>query len=229
MELKDGIDPGIILINIGNGDRAYLANLIERVNACSPKVIGFEAFFFKLEKLSSDSLLANAIANAPVILAISHHYKKKPRMSHRFFSSQALANGTVGAITQMKLANKFIPISEYKFKSFRHFGIEIAQIYDSLATAHFLKSVKPNEECIIEYTKLESNFVQYDFNQLDFDCEELADKIVLLGYLGPTGEDKFHTPMKLVSLEAYSEEKDTYGVTILANIIRMILDFKTID
>jgi len=59
----------------------------------------------------------------------------------------------------------------------------------------------------------------------NFDSVKIKDKIVLLGYLGPTDEDKKHTPMKMESLSITNTEweKDTYGVVILANIVRMVL------
>ncbi|QLH32792.1 MAG: CHASE2 domain-containing protein [Cyclobacteriaceae bacterium] len=54
----------------------------------------------------------------------------------------------------------------------------------------------------------------------DFDLDIIKDKIILVGYLGPSDDDKFMTPLKYdtKSLSPYM-----YSTEILANVIEQIL------
>ncbi|HLG40855.1 MAG TPA: hypothetical protein VI461_14345, partial [Chitinophagaceae bacterium] len=78
----------------------------------------------------------------------------------------------------------------------------------------------------IKFTRTLEEFIH--FNGLDLKtknlCEYLRDKVVFLGYLGPSNEDKHFTPIRLVKKYA-DNQPDTYGLVMIANEIRTILEF----
>lgn len=91
----------------------------------------------------------------------------------------------------------------------------------------FRSNIRVNQNIRINYTRRLKQFICLDGSELlktninDFD---LPGKIILLGYLGPGEEDKHFTPLRLVNEEYKDNEPDTYGLVIIANEIRTILE-----
>src|SRR5690349_19512968 len=56
------VDKDIVLINIENGNRAQIAQLIEEIQQCDPLMIGIDVIFSKNKTNYEDSLLEEAIA-----------------------------------------------------------------------------------------------------------------------------------------------------------------------
>ena len=90
----------------------------------------------------------------------------------------------------------------------------------------FKDSFALNQSIPVKFSRTLNGFRHFDASQLrNIDCSKLNGKIVLLGYLGPSDEDKHFTPIRIV--EEYPEDKpDTYGLVIIANEIRTILEYK---
>ena len=94
----------------------------------------------------------------------------------------------------------------------------------------FVSQVKLNEKIDIKYTRnLEGFYVLNgsDLLNTNIDDFDLSHKVFLVGYTGPGNEDKHFTPLRFVDNREYkSNEPDTYGLVIIANEIRTILDYK---
>ena len=55
----------------------------------------------------------------------------------------------------------------------------------------------------------------------------LVIKCFLVGYTGPENEDKHFTPLRFIDDKKYNhDEPDTYGLVIIANEMRTILEYK---
>lgn len=52
----DKIDPDIILINIGNGNRSEIAALLLDIDKCSPLMVGIDAIFLRHRESLEDSI-----------------------------------------------------------------------------------------------------------------------------------------------------------------------------
>jgi CHASE2 domain-containing sensor protein len=63
----------IVLINVGSGDRQYIAEKINEVGNCNPRLIGIDLFFKDYSSDSEqDSMLLSSIQNSKPILATRH-------------------------------------------------------------------------------------------------------------------------------------------------------------
>ncbi|MFT6941110.1 MAG: hypothetical protein ACJASN_002607, partial [Cyclobacteriaceae bacterium] len=96
----------------------------------------------------------------------------------------------------------------------------IAKYINPVSASDFLKKMDTNQTDIV-ISKLSNQFKVFDFNQL-INCEQLTDKVVIFGYLGPTNEDKFQTYARY---HDNSDRKgpDMYGPIVIANQILMLL------
>jgi hypothetical protein len=89
----------------------------------------------------------------------------------------------------------------------------------------FTNGFDKNEAIPINFTRTLDQFVHFDASNVDVEhnLNDLKDKVVILGYLGPSNEDKHFTPIRQVV--RYPEgQPDTYGAVLVANEIRTILE-----
>ncbi|MBO9700205.1 MAG: CHASE2 domain-containing protein [Sporocytophaga sp.] len=64
-------DTNIVIVNIGDLDRAGIAEMVNKINAFHPRVIGIDAFFRKPKDKDGDSLLANAFSKVKNLVLVS--------------------------------------------------------------------------------------------------------------------------------------------------------------
>ena len=62
VELTAEIDPDIVLVNIGEGNRAFLGDLLWRINRCDPKLVGIH--LWKCAQARKPALVQCAICMA---------------------------------------------------------------------------------------------------------------------------------------------------------------------
>ena len=72
LNLRKGLEERITLINIGEGNREYLALLINKIVQLEPAALGIDVFFSQFNKDASDTLLRNAIAQQPIVIGAKH-------------------------------------------------------------------------------------------------------------------------------------------------------------
>ena len=110
------------------------------------------------------------------------------------------------------------------------------QIHESFAykiVKYWKPDFKPdfeiNDQIPINYQRPLENFLRLDGSFLletSIDNFDLKNKIFLLGYIGPGKEDKYSTPLRFIGKEFEHNDPDTYGLVIIANQIRTILNYK---
>lgn len=234
-------DTNIVLVNIGDLDRATTAEQINIINRYKPKVIAIDAAYRFSKDPAGDTALAKAFSQVKNLVFVSgvNKFNEQSQQydtletSHPMFTKYAttgFANMIVEDNHIYKAIRSFSPKEKVCNQTELAFPVKVAQLYKPEAAAAFLK--RENDFEIINYS---GNFDTGAFYALDvedvFDPEIdlgsiLKDKIVLMGFLGSsfndrTLEDKFYTPMN----ENYigRSHPDMYGVVIHANSISMIL------
>ena len=234
-------DTNVVLVNIGDLNRAQLAAEIEILNQYCPKTIGIDTFFRKLkpDNPAGDSALANAFSKVKSLVLVSkmEYNKEKEQFvsltkTHPFFSqyaSSGFANLPIGE-DEFRTARTFYTKENIKGHTEYYIGIKLAYLYDSLKAKSFIERNNVTE--IINFRRNITNgtYLAIDPSEI-FEhspkLEKIRGKIVLIGYLGPDlktlcTEDVFYTPMNHNYLgKTYP---DMYGVVVHANAISMILN-----
>lgn len=244
-------DENILLVNIGNLDRAGIAGLIEIINQHDPAVIGIDSFFsFPKEDTLGDLMLHDALSKVEnLVLVTKLHMNPETEVvdsierSWEFFdqfSSPAFATLDVEAKEQaeLKQCRQFWPEWTVNGERKIAFGVKLASYLDSAAAADFL--ARPYESELINFkgnvmdfgaTKFGTAFFALDWMDVygeNFFPDLITDKIVMFCFLGnelgdrKSLEDKFITPLN--AQYAGRTLPDMYGGVIHANIISSILN-----
>lgn len=225
--VSNSIDSNIVLVNIGSLDRAGIAELILLIDSCKPTLIAIDAIFDKVGTPENDLSLEKAFKKVENDIVGSY-------LDSSFFSTGALprfkkyisGEGYTNVIKSKGLSAFFMPVTENKGKYYYSFSMEIVKLWKQ--SSEFF--VHPNEVVRIDFLKNQNQFRNID--GVDFNvktmCPFLKDMIVLVGYLGPGPEDKHYTPFRTTG-DFSEEEPDTYGLIIVANQVRTILNRKKQD
>ena len=90
----------------------------------------------------------------------------------------------------------------------------------------FKLSLLPNKSIPIRFKKSQEDFHYFEKPNLEEGAvrEFLSKKIVLVGYLGPSSEDKHYTPLRS-KIKFQGTGPDSDGIVINANAIRTLLDY----
>lgn len=215
------VDQDIVLVNIGNLDRAGIGNLILSIDSSNPALIGINILFNDKKESFGDSVLVKAFT-----------YTKKGVLSY-FFDTRGVPIKFPPALDSIKFDRGYVS-HQLSYNLVTHFTplkLENGDTSKSLALKIVEKwvkkssnKIKPNKSIPIRFER--SLHQYYNFGISDLENPEiraiLKDKIVLLGYLGPRNEDKYFTPLRFM-MENVLGNPDTYGVVIIANEIRTIL------
>jgi len=227
VKLTEKVDPDIVLVNIGELDRVHLGNLLLSIDSCSPILIGIDVYFQSEQDRIQDSVLLQALSIIKNdILVYELDSAGKPLISHENFRSVASDEGLLHPEEVNRLLSRFSPTKQIDGKIHEQFALKIVKHWKP----EFKHNIKTNQSISIKFSRTLNQFIY--FNSTDFKknnlCDYLKNKVVLLGYLGPSDEDKHFTPIRLVR-EFTAKEPDTYGLVIIANEIRTILDYERKD
>jgi len=242
-------DERVVLVNIGNLDRAGVAEQIRIINKYNPKVIGIDARFFKPKTEELDSSFAEAMSRVENMVlvskldsfnAVTNQFDTVFMPEKRFFPliTPAFANfvTTAGDQDHFKAVRTFTPAVEVDGKMHYALSVQLAKFYDSAAVKDFL--ARNNEVEVINFTRnvlAGNSYFSNQYPALDipdvfnenFTPEMIEGKIVFMGFLGdyfgdPSWDDKFFTPLN--QQYAGRTNPDMFGLVVHANIISMILD-----
>jgi len=224
VKLTNQVDPDIVLVNIGDVDRAAIAKMLLKVDSCKPILIAIDAWFVREKDSVQDLKLIEALRIVKNdILSYALDSLGNPVRSHNKFRSHAMDEGLAVLEETNGLSDRFIPVSKIKRNLYEHFALKIARHWKP----DFDYKFKVNKSIPVNFTRTLNQYKHVhgeDVNK-DLVADIFKGKIVIFGYLGPTDEDKHFTPIRLV--KDYPDKKpDTYGVVILANALRTILDFQ---
>jgi CHASE2 domain-containing sensor protein len=237
-------DTNIVIVNIGELNRAEIAQQLEIINQYEPAVVGLDAFFRKEKSPELDDPLQQALLKTKNLVLASKLTKfneEKERFDSLEFSHPKFAQfgtpGFVNVITNDE--ESFRTSREISFKESSGDSTHLsfaAQIIKAFKNDAFKKlEARNNETEIINFRGNYKKFYALDVaDVLDPEAELsfLKGKIVLMGFLGenfekPSLEDVFFTPLN----ENYAGRSypDMYGVVIHANAISMALAGNYID
>ena len=223
VKLTNQIDPDIVLVNIGDVDRTAIADMLLWIDSCKPALIAVDVWFIKEKDSLQDSKLIDALKTIKKdILSYALDSLGNPVKSHKKFSSLAFDDGLAVLKETNGLSDRFIPVRKIKNHIHEHFALKIVRHWKP----DFDYKFKVNKSISVNFTRTVNQYKYVhgeDINK-DLVADIFKDKIVMLGYLGPSDEDKHFTPLRFV--KNYPDKApDTYGVVILANAVRTILDY----
>jgi CHASE2 domain-containing sensor protein len=220
------IDPDIILINIEEGDREFISKLLLKIDSLNPIAIGMDAMFVIEKDPIQDSHLKSALhklRNDFLVYYISDD--KEPKHSIQGFRSEVTGEGFIDFYEYIGLVSEMTPVAKIKDELHESFALKMVKAWKPELKFDF----SPNESITINYTRpLESFFAIQgsDILQIPIQDFELPNKIILIGYLGPKQQNMFRTPFRLIKEEELKQNvPDTYGLVILANQIRTLLEY----
>ena len=218
----DKIDEDIILFNIGNISRAEIGELLIGIEKCEPLIVGIDILFLENKKSFDDSILTEALQKVSNdIIAYKFDSNEREERSIDRFRKFASEEGFINAEEKDGVLSHFTPVKEVGGKLHESFALKISKQWKPEVELNLTanKSIP-----LLFQRRLQQYyyFVREDLHDKEV-CSLLKNKIILVGFLGPGDEDKHFTPIR--SREEEIEGKpDTYGLVIIANEIRTILE-----
>src|SRR5687767_7662598 len=179
VHLTDQIDPDIVLINMGDGDRTSIGNLLLKIDSCKPTLIAIDAWFIEEKNSFQDSVLMYALKKIQNdLLAYTTDSTNILLKSHSKFSS--LVSGEGLAISYEKeLSTNIIPLDNIDGKVNESFALKIIKYWKP----SFIHNFKKDELIPVKFTRSLDQFVYYNGSELKPEnCKSLKNKIVLVGY-----------------------------------------------
>jgi hypothetical protein len=215
------IDPDIVLVNIENGDRAFIGSLIRAVDSCKPALIAIDAWFVESKEPEIDAVLIAALKATPndivgYTIDPDMGIKKSHPKFRSFISDEGVCwlEGSDSLLTTQPLLR---------------FNNEIHESFESRIIKYwkpgFTHQIDPGQSIPIHFTRSLEQFHHYDINSVRTHRDELKGKVVILGFLGPGNESKHVTPLRK-GKNFPDGEPDTYSAVIVANTIRTLLEYQ---
>jgi CHASE2 domain-containing sensor protein len=224
VRLTNQIDPEIVLINIGDGDRASIGKMLLAIDSCKPILIALDTWFVNERDSIQDSVLTAALRTVQNdILGYTLDSSGKPLKSNLKFKSVVSDEGLATVEQIDGISSIITPIRIIDSVIHELFPLTIIKHWKP----EFKHSIKLNQSIPIKFTRTLEQFVHFDNMELKTKnhCNFLNNKIILLGYLGPSNEDKHFTPIRFGKNYA-DYQPDTYGLVMIANEIRTILEYE---
>jgi hypothetical protein len=204
-----------------------IGHSLQRFFSLKPVVVGIDVIFESVKNTKQDSALANALRKLKnELLAYKKNDNGGQTHSIPLFTNVAEDEGLLEFETTSGLISNMRPLTKVNDKIHESFALRIAKRWNP----DFKVSFRVNESLPIEYSSTVENYLQINGSELiDLPVSEfdLINKIFLVGYIGPTDEDKYRTPLRFIMKEKIGQNQpDTYGLVIVANQIRTILGHK---
>lgn len=224
VHLTEKVDPDIIIINIEEGDRAFIGKLLLTIDSCNPKLIAIDAWFINEKDSYQDSILVTALRLIDNdILGYTLDPDGLPLRSHYKFRNFVSGEGLAVLDNIDGISSHITPVHVIEGEEHELLPLTIVKKWKP----DFINRFDKDETIPIEFTRTLDQFVHFNGSGLTVksNFQYLQDKVVLLGYLGPSNEDKHFSPIRQV-MNYKDGEPDTYGVVIIANEILTILNRK---
>lgn len=219
VEFTTGFDTDITLVNIGEADRKVIADYITTIQSHKPAVLGIDVLFFEEKDWYGDSTLEEALSiSMNDILAASIDKELNVKKPYPGFSERSETGivefKEVGAFT-----SHITPVWKVKDSIYEDFSLKILKKWKP----GFEIDIKPNRSIPVKFSRQQNQFRIIHGEILnEIDPVIITNKIVLLGYIGPSEEDMHFTPIELID----ENSPGTYGVIIVANAIRTLIEYE---
>lgn len=224
----------IVIVNIGSGDRAAIAAMIEAVNTGQPKVIGLDVSFEGPREEDKDWLMRMALSKSPNLVSCTKlNWKDKQNPEKLgYFAVNVQKKGYANLIGEDRgTIRYFSPLEKIGADTALSFSSAIVKEYDPAKFKKLLN--RHNEQETINYSRKIDKYLVVEGMDLVtgmVNTDIFKNKIVLIGAINPdinNIEDKHYTPFN--EKFAGKSTPDMNGVVIHANIISMVLDGKYIN
>ncbi len=232
------LEERIVLVNIGNPDRAQISGMLDRILAANPRVIGLDVFFSGEKEALEDSMLQASIkrgAGKIVLATALQDYNEDLELfdnvsvDDSIFSNYARVGFANFPANPTRTIRYFSSTEQGPDGPIRSFATEIVHVFDSTKLNQLIERANTLER--IHFTATDKHFIKFqpkDLLDTTIDLRpQLENKIILMGYSGSNEWndpliDKHFTPLN----DRYTGRStpDMYGFVIHANIIQMILD-----
>lgn len=217
------VDPEIIIANIGDNSREQIAKLITNIGKCNPLVVGVDIVFPVEKSQFEDALLTDSFKGLKHdVIAFRIDTLGKAESSIEKIRKYAKVEGHIKVERDGNIVRYVTPIYEIDGKQFTSFALEIVKLWKP----EFRHIFSNNKSIPILYQRGLNQFKTFALEDFESDSVRalIKDKIVLVGFLGPGGEDLHLTP---VQTGVNNSEKGSYMYVILiqANIIRTLLTY----
>lgn len=226
VNLVGSADPDIVLVNIEDGDREFIGKVLLKIDSLKPILIGIDVFFLNKKSPREDSILINSLQKVNNdILSYGIGDNNIFEHSELSFTQYVTDEGFLKYDRTLGLISNMTPLPKIEGKVHESFAYKIVKHWKP----DFKPDIKENQQIKINYQRTLDKYLKLDGSFLlgtSIDNFELKDKIFLVGYIGPGKEDKYSTPLRFVGKELEHDEPDTYGLVIIANQIRTLLDYK---
>ncbi|MBS1563000.1 MAG: CHASE2 domain-containing protein [Bacteroidetes bacterium] len=224
----------IILVNVAHRSRYEIAQMTERIEACRPRVAGFDILFSSRADSGNHYLKAVFARYSNCVVSSRGRFESSEKGVHAepglLQEDSGYAN-LAGIDKEHQTVRYFYPY----YNGRAAFSTAILRKYDAGLAAK-LDSTR-NVPWEIHYSGGDNAFRRLDYSSISkgLDSSVIRDRIVLFGYLGAEhgvadsnarpytiDEDRLFTPLNdRLSGRSYP---DMYGVAVHANILRMMLN-----
>ena len=232
---KKVYNDNIIIVNIEHRSRYEIAEMIDSVQKYQPKVVGLDIIFSKKE--DTGNVYLKAVFEKYDNYVFSYKGAFEPGETEVVSDPAMVAQK--GGYVNLAGINKEHSTVRYFYPHYHEqaaFTTNIIKKYDGQLAKRF--NPAKDKPCEIRYFGGDSSFSKFDYAAIvsgGLDSNTIKNHIVLFGYLGVENmtadrtknlytidEDKLFTPLNgQLSGRSYP---DMYGVTVHANILRMMLD-----
>jgi len=195
---------------------------LQKLDSLNSVVVGIDVTFQGVKK--KDSVLIAALERLKNDILV-YNVKEDGSING---SDSAFTNltdqGNLYLEQRLGLMTTIIPLQKINDKVYESFALKIVKKWKP----DFISSIRVDEKIEIHYTRdlKKFNIINgselLSLNAADYDH---SNKVFLVGYTGPGNADKYFTPLRLAG-EYKPNEPDTYGLVIIANEIRTILEYK---
>ncbi|OAV43635.1 CHASE2 domain-containing protein [Lewinella sp. 4G2] len=226
----------IIMVHVPKPDRAQMADLIDKISDKGARVIGVDVLFPGRKDSLGDARLAQSLRGRDNIVLAANLMQYDPAtdsISGMITSDSLFALGSINAYTNfLASTNRTVRLFTPWLKTSggvrqQAFATAIAGVYDPNLLHRMRRRGGRSER--INYVGDFRSFIRKDIDEvLRADSPDyFRGRIVLIGYAHSTAvdaplEDRYYTPLN----RFYTGRSipDMYGMTIHANIIKMIID-----
>lgn len=226
-------DDLIVVLNFKEYSRNQIGEQLQKLSQKNPTVVGIDAGFFENKEPKGDSILLEGLMSlrdkvvigcsiagwekniARINFPASIFLKKGIVVGHYYYSYDSLGNW---------FQKPYLPTDSVEQTMMPSFAHSVATLYDDKKSLEYINIF--NETRMIKdktiLIKTGDEYPSFDLMEVEIIPEgSISGKIVLLGYTGPSNEDKKRTTLRHKMVNP--DPLDTYGVYINANQIEQIL------
>ena len=219
VEIEHSEDKDIVLVNIGDKNRADLGGLILELDSCQPAAIAVNAVFVNEKDKFGDSVLQQALRLAKNDILVYGGVDRSHSKFQQYADSGHIQFKEVGGVY-----SHIFPLVTMHGKIHEDIALTILKKWKP----GFEIDIKADRSIPVKFQRTQQQFLNLYIDTEDYgnlDRENLKGKIFIVGYLGPTEEDKYYTPFSFFE-EFRSGGPDSYGIIIIANAVRTLLDYE---